>query len=87
MSQPFDPGRDYVPAMDRLALLAGLLRDEPIAEMLAHLTRVDSLGPILDPTSYQRGMHRVEDQRALLEQLLKVQRVVRRLAPSEVVET
>ena len=76
----FDPAADYRPTMDRLCMLAGLLRDEPIAEMLNHITRIHSIGPILDPTSYARGMRNLDDQRDLLEALLKVQRVVRKLA-------
>lgn len=65
--------------MDRLVLLAGMLRDEPLEEMLRHLHHVDSIGPILDPTAYRKGMRNIDPQRKLLNALLGVQRVVREI--------
>lgn len=68
----------YQATMDRLAMLAGLLEDEPIAEMLRDLDRVDTIGPILDPTGYREGMRNVQEQRELLSALREVQEIVLR---------
>lgn len=76
----FDPATDYRPTMNRLSMLAGLLHDEPLTEMLNHIEHVHAVAPILDPTSYQRGMGNLDDQRDLLAALVRVQSVVRRLA-------
>lgn len=73
---------DVTGTMNRLCMLAGLLKDEPIQDLLDNIERAHALGPILDPTAYQRGMDNLTDQRDLLSALLEVQRVVRRLAPT-----
>lgn len=80
MSNTFDAARDYVAKMDRLCLLAGLLKDEPIVEMLNHIEHLHAVAPILDPTAYRDGMKNLDDQRDLLEALRQVQRVVHKAA-------
>lgn len=68
----------YKATMTRLAMLASTLEDEPIAEMLRDLERVDAVGPVLAPTAYRDGMDNVRSQRELLTALREVQKVVRR---------
>jgi hypothetical protein len=77
-----DDDFDYT-TMTRLCLLAGMLRDEPLAEMLETLDRVDSIGPILHPTLYRDGLRNIDGQRRLLGALLRVQRVVLEVAPAD----
>jgi hypothetical protein len=35
--------------------------------MLSHLSRVETLAPVLDPTGFMRGSDNLRDQRDLLE--------------------
>lgn len=72
---------DWRPTMDRLCMLAGLLRDEPIAEMIQAIDHLHAIAPILDPTAYRDGMNNLEAQTKLLRALLRVQAVVREMAP------
>ncbi len=74
----FDP-RQYAAAMQRLSMLAGLLDDEPITEMIEYADRIHAVGPFVDPTAYHRGSQNIDDQLRLLRVLKKVQGVVREL--------
>jgi hypothetical protein len=54
---PGDPF-DFVFEADRLVLAAKLLAEVDAAELLRHISRAHTLGPILDPTRYQAALHR-----------------------------
>lgn len=71
---------EYTAAMNHVALLGTLVEGIPLAELTNHLERLDTLGPVLEPTAYRdHGMRNVSDSRELVEPLLEFQRAVRRV--------
>lgn len=82
------PGETEV-ALTRMTMLAavvaGSLRDLEIVSTVH--ARAHSVGPILDPTAYNRGMRRLDEQAEILAPLLKAARtlapIVERLQSAE----
>lgn len=56
------------------AAVAGSLRDLELISTVHE--RAHSIGPILDPTAYQRGMRRLDEQAEILAPLLKAARAL-----------
>lgn len=60
-------GAEYTAAMDRVMLAVALLAMEPLDDLLMMVERAETLGPLLEPTAYQRGgRRRLNEQRRIL---------------------
>lgn len=79
MSEPID----FKSAMDRVMLAVSLLRLEPIDELREMVERAETLGPILEPTAYQRGGGtNLYHQRLILDAVANLARVADKIAPT-----
>lgn len=59
---------EYKSHLSRLSMVAQLVADVPIADLLNHVSVCETLGPLLEPTAYIRGgSDNVRDARDLLE--------------------
>jgi hypothetical protein len=58
---------DYRGGLDILTAAARIVLLVDVQPMLDYLSRVETLGPVLDPTAYLRGSRNLRDQRELLE--------------------
>lgn len=54
MPEPMS-GDEFKTAMDRISLVVGLLREEPIDRLVGMVDWAQTLGPLLEPTAYMRG--------------------------------
>ena len=72
---------DYAVTMDRVTMCASLLADmlEDLERASATISQAHTLGPILDPTAYRRGMKNLDDSAALLGPMLTAARQARRV--------
>ncbi len=70
----------YITTQHQLVTLAGLVKDFPLLEFINAANRVESLGPLLDPTLYRAAADKLSDVKALAEALLPFKKeVVRQL--------
>lgn len=59
---------EYESQLQRLAMMAVLIADVPIADLLNHVTHAETLGPLLEPTAWIHGGDKnLRDARNLLE--------------------
>jgi hypothetical protein len=73
-------GEEYRAAMDQLAFAVRCVQLLPLDEMREHLGKAETLGPILDPTAYQRGgADNLDDQRDILDAAYAVRRATERI--------
>ena len=75
----------YQVELQKAWIMASLLRDMPIAEMIRRIEEVDIVGWFVDPTLYQQRLYgeagkRMDQDRKLLESLRKVQLVIEEMA-------
>ena len=59
---------------------ARILDIVPMREMLDTVNRADSVGPILDPTAYMKGMKNLPPQRRVLEAAIALHKAVKEAA-------
>lgn len=70
----------YEAALEMLAQAFRLVQLVPIEPLREHLAKVETLGPILDPTAYMRGgRERLADQRDVIEAAAGVWRALDRV--------
>ena len=75
---------EYRMNMDLVASAARLLLLVPVAELLDIVNHSETVGPILEPTAYQRGgADRLHEQRQVLEAALVLQGVARRFTGTQ----
>jgi len=76
-AEPFD----FAATMDGVTLCASFLADmlEDLERASATISQAHTLGPILDPTAYRRGMKNLDDSAALLGPMLTASRQARRV--------
>lgn len=59
---------EYESQLQQLGMVAQLIADVPIADLLNHVTHAETLGPLLEPTAWIRGGgDNLRDARDLLE--------------------
>jgi len=59
---------EYEGQLQLLAMVAQLIADVPVADLLNHVTHAETLGPLLEPTAWIRGGgDNLQDARDLLE--------------------
>ncbi len=59
---------EYQSHLQRLAMAAQLVSNTPIADLLYHITHVETVGPLLEPTAWIRGgADNLRDARDLVE--------------------
>lgn len=61
---------EYQDQLKRLALVAQLIRDIPVAKLLADVDRANSIGPILHPTLWREKANAMALDKKLLEAAL-----------------
>lgn len=59
---------------------ARILDFVPMQKMLDTVNRADSIGPILDPTAYMKGMKNLPPQRRVLEAAIAFHKAVKEAA-------
>jgi hypothetical protein len=74
--------QDYQMNFQVIGSVYRMLKSVPLDDMLKTIDRADSIGPILDPTSYARGMHRLPPQRRIIEAAMKFRNEMDRLIES-----
>jgi hypothetical protein len=75
---------NYAECLDALVAVCQPLMLLPIAEMQSANERFQALGPILDPTAYQRGgSQNLHDQRSIIDAALGLQRACEALRPGD----
>lgn len=57
---------DYKAEFDKIGLIARVASEIDVDRIQDVISRAHSIGPILDPTAYMRGMQNLEDQQELL---------------------
>jgi hypothetical protein len=72
--------RQYEAHMDTVAEVVRWLLTVPVEDLLSTISRAETLGPVLEPTAYQRfGSRNLADQRRILEAALGLQRAARKV--------
>lgn len=70
----------YEAGLEMLAQAFRLVQLVPIEPLREHLSKAETLGPILDPTAYMRGgRERLQDQRDVIEAAAAVWKAVDRV--------
>jgi len=71
----------YQAAMDLLAQAFRMVQLVPVAALRDHLSRAETLGPMLDPTAYMRGgRENLEDQADVIKAASAVMNALERIA-------
>jgi len=69
---------EYVDQMNTIMVAVQLLSTSPVEELREIVSKVETLGPILEPTAYQRGGHkRLYEQRRVLDAVANLVKVYR----------
>jgi hypothetical protein len=80
VTRPLLDGEQYRLWMDALVETFRPVQLVPLDEMREHLGRAETLGPILEPTAYQRGgADNLDDQRDILNAAYAVRRATERI--------
>ena len=73
----------YRENIKRLAMIAALLREVPVPELLVAIERADATGPVLDPTLWIKASPEMHRHRDLLRAALPLWRLAKDYAPPE----
>lgn len=69
----------YSTDMDSLTTLVAMINLLPLDELLATIQNAHTLGPILIPTEYRDGAHRLIDQERLVLSAIDLRDVARKI--------
>lgn len=69
---------EYLEVQTQLTTLAGIARGWKISEMLQMISRAETVGPIVDPTLYRKGMRHLEAIKDLAQAGMAFQRAAER---------
>lgn len=71
---------EYRIQLQSIFSLAALVRQLKIADILQAITRAETLGPILDPTTYLKAATSLEWQKRTVEAALQFQQAIEEIA-------
>ena len=69
---------EYAEAQEGLVIVAAMVRNLPLEEMLRAIARAETVAPILDPTLFLRAGAKMAQVKQLAEALLPVKREIER---------
>jgi hypothetical protein len=68
---------DYRENVERVAMIASLLREVPVPDLLIAIERADAAGPVLDPTLWIEASDEMHRHRDLLRAALPLWRLAK----------
>lgn len=80
---------ELVPVFNQVMALATFVTAIAVTDLealLAEYDRTDTLGPILDPTTYRRHMRNIPQHREVAEKVLELRRAIQRVIEREAQE-
>lgn len=73
----------YQSNLTTLYLLAGMVKEIPLREMLAAADHSMGIGPILDPTLWRQNHQKLQEDIELMRAVLPLHTLAQKIAPEE----